>query len=36
MGNATSALVNKNFDSNISNKTKHYKMAARAVHNKTT
>ena len=32
MGNATSALVDKDFASIISNKTRHYKMAARAVH----
>ena len=32
MGNATSALVDKDFVSIISNKTRHYKMAARAVH----
>ena len=31
MGNATSALVDKDFASIISNKTRHYKMAARAV-----
>ena len=34
MGNATSALVDKDFASIISNKTKHHKMAARAVQNK--
>ena len=34
MGNATSALVNKNSASIISNKRRHYKMAARAVHSK--
>ena len=34
LGNATSALVDKNFSSIISNKTRHYKMAARAVHSK--
>ena len=32
MGNVTSALVGKNFASIISNKTRHYKMSARAVH----
>ena len=32
MGNATSALVDKDFVSIISNKTRHYKMAATAVH----
>ena len=34
MGNATSALVDKDFASIISNKTRHYKMAAKAVHSK--
>ena len=34
MGNAISPLVDKNFASAISNKTRHYKMAARAVHSK--
>ena len=34
MGNATSTLVDKDFASIISNKTRHYKMAARAVHSK--
>ena len=34
MGNVTSALVGKNFASIISNKTRHYKMSARAVHSK--
>ena len=34
LGNATSALVDKDFASIISNKTRHYKMAARAVHSK--
>ena len=34
MGNATSALVDKDFASIISNKTRYYKMAARAVHSK--
>ena len=34
MGNATSALVDKDFASIISNKTRRYKMAARAVHSK--
>ena len=34
MGNATSALVDKAFASIISNKTRHYKIAARAVHSK--
>ena len=34
MGNATSALVNEDFASIISNKTRHYKMAARAVDSK--
>ena len=36
MRNATSALVDRDFASIISNKTRHYKMAARAVHNKKT
>ena len=36
MRNATSALVDRDFASIISNKTTHYKMAARAVHNKKT
>ena len=35
MGNTTSALVDKDFASIISNKTRHYKMAARAVHSKS-
>ena len=35
MKNATSALVGKDFASIISNKTRHYKMAARAVHSKS-
>ena len=34
MVNATSALVDKDFTSIISNKTRHYKMAAKAVHSK--
>ena len=34
MGNAASALVDKDFVLIISNKTRHYKMAARAVHSK--
>ena len=34
MGNSTSALVDKDFASIISNKARHYKMAARAVHSK--
>ena len=34
MGNATSALVDKDFASIISNKTRHYKLAARAMHSK--
>ena len=34
MGNAISALVDKDFASTNSNKTRHYKMAARAVHSK--
>ena len=34
MGNATSALVNEDFASIISNQTRHYKTAARAVHSK--
>ena len=34
MGNATSALVDKDFVSVISNKTRHYNMAPRAVHSK--
>ena len=34
MGNATSALVDKDFASIISNKTRHYKMAAKAMHSK--
>ena len=34
MGNAISALVDKDFASIISNKSRHYKMAARTVHNK--
>ena len=34
LGNATSALVDKDFASITSNKTKHYKMAARAMHSK--
>ena len=34
MGNAISALVDKDFASIISNKKKHYKMAVRAVHSK--
>ena len=32
MGNSTSALVDKDFASIISNKTRPYKMAARAAH----
>ena len=35
IGNATSALLDKDFASIISNKTRPYKMAARAVHSKT-
>ena len=34
MGNATSALVDRDFPSIISTKTRHYKIAARTVHNK--
>ena len=34
MENATLALVGKDFALIISNKTRHYKMAARAVHSK--
>ena len=34
MRNAISALVDKDFASTISNKTRHYKMTARAVHSK--
>ena len=34
MGIATAALVNKDFASIASNKTRHYKMAARAAHRK--
>ena len=34
MGDATSALVDKDFASIISNKTRHYNMAARAVYSK--
>ena len=35
MGNVTSALVDKTFASIISNKTRHYKVTARAVHSKS-
>ena len=34
MENVTSALVDKDFASIISNKTRHYKMTARTVHSK--
>ena len=34
MGIATLALVDKDFTSIVSNKTRHYKMAARAAHSK--
>ena len=36
MGNATLALVDKDFASIISNKTINYKMTARAVHSKSS